>query len=53
MALPPSKRVGMGVFYQGLRPMELSAEFGYTTTHPDFQYTPTAEPEELHNAGRI
>ena len=22
-------------------------------THPDFQYTPTAEPEELHNAGRI
>ena len=22
-------------------------------THPDFRYTPTAEPEELHNAGRI
>ena len=22
-------------------------------THPDFQYTPTAEPEALHNAGRI
>jgi SnoaL-like domain len=22
-------------------------------THPDFHYTPTAEPEELHNAGRI
>jgi ketosteroid isomerase-like protein len=22
-------------------------------THPDFQYTPTAGPEELHNAGRI
>jgi SnoaL-like domain len=22
-------------------------------THPDFQYTPTAVPEELHNAGRI
>ena len=22
-------------------------------THPDFQYTPTAEPEELHNAGRV
>jgi SnoaL-like domain len=22
-------------------------------THPDFQYTPTAEPEELHDAGRI
>ena len=22
-------------------------------THPDFQYTPTALPEELHNAGRI
>ena len=22
-------------------------------THPDFQYTPTAAPEELHNAGRI
>ena len=22
-------------------------------THPGFQYTPTAEPEELHNAGRI
>ena len=22
-------------------------------THPDFQYAPTAEPEELHNAGRI
>jgi hypothetical protein len=22
-------------------------------THPDFQYTPTAQPEELHNAGRI
>jgi SnoaL-like domain len=22
-------------------------------THPDFQYTPTSEPEELHNAGRI
>jgi hypothetical protein len=22
-------------------------------THRDFQYTPTAEPEELHNAGRI
>ena len=22
-------------------------------THPDFQYTHTAEPEELHNAGRI
>jgi hypothetical protein len=22
-------------------------------THPDFQYTPAAEPEELHNAGRI
>jgi hypothetical protein len=22
-------------------------------THPDFQYTPGAEPEELHNAGRI
>src|SRR5882762_2298249 len=22
-------------------------------THPDFQYTPTAPPEELHNAGRI
>jgi SnoaL-like domain len=22
-------------------------------THPDFQYTPTAEPEELDNAGRI
>jgi hypothetical protein len=22
-------------------------------THPDFQYTPTGEPEELHNAGRI
>ena len=22
-------------------------------THPDFQYTPTAEPEGLHNAGRI
>ena len=22
-------------------------------THPDFQYTPTAEPEELQNAGRI
>ena len=22
-------------------------------THPDFQYVPTAEPEELHNAGRI
>jgi hypothetical protein len=21
--------------------------------HLDFQYTPTAEPEELHNAGRI
>lgn len=22
-------------------------------TQPDFQYMPTAEPEELHNAGRI
>jgi hypothetical protein len=22
-------------------------------THPAFQYTPTAQPEELHNAGRI
>ena len=22
-------------------------------THPDFQYTPAAQPEELHNAGRI
>jgi len=22
-------------------------------THSDFKYTPTAEPEELHNAGRI
>ncbi len=22
-------------------------------THPDFRYTPTAQPEELHNAGRI
>ena len=22
-------------------------------THPDFQYAPIAEPEELHNAGRI
>ena len=22
-------------------------------THPDFRYAPTAEPEELHNAGRI
>jgi len=22
-------------------------------TQPDFKYTPTAEPEELHNAGRI
>src|SRR4029077_10124070 len=22
-------------------------------THPGFQSTPTAEPEELHNAGRI
>ena len=22
-------------------------------THPDFQYTPTDQPEELHNAGRI
>jgi hypothetical protein len=22
-------------------------------THPDFQYTPTAGPEELHNAGRV
>ena len=22
-------------------------------THPDFQYTPTAQPEEMHNAGRI
>ena len=22
-------------------------------THPDFQYTPTAEPEELYNAGRV
>ena len=22
-------------------------------THPDFQYTPTAEPEVLHNAGRV
>jgi hypothetical protein len=22
-------------------------------THPDFHYTPTAAPEELHNAGRI
>src|SRR5258708_30328567 len=22
-------------------------------THPDFQYTPKAEPEDLHNAGRI
>ena len=22
-------------------------------THPDFQYAPTAEPDELHNAGRI
>ena len=22
-------------------------------THPDFQYTPTAEPEELQNAGRL
>ena len=21
--------------------------------HPDFRYTPTAQPEELHNAGRI
>jgi hypothetical protein len=22
-------------------------------THPELRYTPTAEPEELHNAGRI
>jgi hypothetical protein len=22
-------------------------------THPDFRYTPTAQPEELYNAGRI
>ena len=22
-------------------------------THSDFRYTPTAQPEELHNAGRI
>jgi len=22
-------------------------------THPDFQYTPTAAPEELQNAGRV
>ena len=22
-------------------------------THPDFQYTPTSEPEELQNAGRV
>jgi hypothetical protein len=29
--LPPPKRVEMGAFYQGLRPMEFSAEFGYTT----------------------
>ena len=31
IALPPPKRVEMGAFYQGWRPMELSAKFGYTT----------------------
>jgi hypothetical protein len=31
MALPPPKRVEMGAFYRVVRPVELSAEFGYTT----------------------
>src|SRR5918911_1376091 len=31
MALPPPKRVEMGALYRVLRPMELSADFGYTT----------------------
>jgi hypothetical protein len=33
MALLPPKRVEMRAFYRVLRPMELSAEFGDTTTH--------------------
>src|SRR5215510_13612953 len=32
MALPPPKHSEMGAFYLVLRPMELSAEFGYTTS---------------------